>query len=318
MSIPCYKRNHFFLVLTVFLLTAVYGCGKKGNPTLKSYEKPETPSNLSVVHREDAMFLKWAYTTSKENLIEQFIVLRSTGSEFEKLSPIDKEKRDYIDRDIKIGNRYEYKVLSRNLRGVYSNDSAVVSAPAVEVPQPPTKLYYTVSGNTVTLAWESAGNGTLFNVYRSTEKGKYGMKPINPAPLSRPVFKDSLSVNSVFYYTVRSLTGSSARDEGAASEEITVDAADLVPPMPLNLQAFPAPDKVILIWAELDELWVTGFNVYRKTDTNDFVLLGKTQTPTFLDSEAPVFRRAYRVTAVGTSKEGPAAEIKDVLYIPQR
>jgi len=112
----------------------------------------------------------------------------------------------------------------------------------------------------------------LFNVYRSTEKGKYGMRPINPEPLSEPAFKDTFSVNSVVSYTVRSLTGSSVRDESSASEELTVDAADLVPQMPLNLQAFPAPDRVILSWTELDELWITGFKVYRKTGDGDFIL----------------------------------------------
>jgi len=307
------------LILTVVLLTtAVFGCGKKGEPTLKTYERPETPSNLSVVHRENAMFITWAYTRAKEYLITQFIVLRSTGSEFEKLAHIDKEKRGYIDKDIKIGSRYEYKVISQNFRGVYSNDSAIASASPVQVPLPPTKLSYTVSGNTVTLVWERTDTGTLFNVYRSTEKGKYGMKPLNPEPLSEPTVKDSFSVNSVFHYMVRSLTASSVRDEGRASEELTVDAADLVPPMPLNLQAFAASDKVFLSWTELDELWVTGFNVYRKTDNNDFVLLGRTQTPTFLDPEAPAIKRDYRVAAAGLSKEGPAAEIKNIIFIPQR
>jgi hypothetical protein len=319
MNIHRYKRNYLLLILTAVLLTAaVFGCGKKGDPTLKSYEKPETPSHIAVVHREDDMFIKWAYPRAKENFIAEFIVLRSTGSEFEKLSHIDKEKRSYVDKDIKIGNTYEYKVISQNLRGVYSNDSAIASVSPVQVPLPPTKLSYTVSGNTVALAWERTNQGTLFNVYRSTEKGKYSMKPVNPEPLSEPGFKDTFSVNSVFHYTVRSQTGSDVRDEGPASEELTVDAADLVPPMPANLRAFPAPDRVILLWTELDELWITGFNVYRKTDNNDFVLLGKTQTPTFLDPEAPASKRDYRIAAVGTAKEGPAAEIKNVVFIPQQ
>lgn len=308
-----------FLILTVVLLTtALLGCGKKGDPTLKSYEKPETPSNLAVVHREDAIQITWAYPPAKEHLISQFIVLRAAGSGFEKLSFVEKEKRSYIDREIRTGTTYKYKVISRNPLGVFSNDSAVVSAAPVQVLLPPSKLSYSVSGNTVTLAWERTDRGALFNVYRSTEKGKYGMQPINPEPLSEPTLKDSFSVNTVFHYTVRSLTGSSIRDEGPASEELTVDAADLVPPVPANLQAFPAPDKVFLSWRELDERWITGFNVYRKADSGNFVLLGKTQTPTFVDPEAPASKRDYRVTAVGVSKEGPAAEIKDIIFIPQR
>jgi len=315
----CHKRRDLILMLTAVLLaTAVFGCGKKGAPTLKSYERPPTPSSLAVVHREDAMFIIWEYPPAKEYLITQFIVMRSSGSDFNKLSAVEKEKRSYIDQEIKTGNTYEYKVISQNLRGVYSNDSAIASTAPVAVPLPPSKLSYTVSGNTVTLVWEHADTGTLFNVYRSTEKGKYDMTPVNPEPLSHPRFTDTFSVHGVFHYSVRSLTGSRLRDEGPASEELTVDAADLMPSIPQNLQAYPAPDKVFLSWTELDKLWITGFNVYRKTGNGDFVLLGKTQTPTFLDTEAPVSKRDYRVVADGATKEGPAAEIKDIIYIPQR
>ncbi|MBI5634239.1 MAG: fibronectin type III domain-containing protein [Nitrospirae bacterium] len=319
MNLRCHNCRHLFLILAAVLLTTtISGCGKKGDLTLKAYERPETPSRLTAVHREDALYLKWAYPPAKENLITEFIVMRSSGSDFEKLSSISREMREYIDIDFRPGSTYEYRVLSQNLRGIYSNDSAIASVAPVQAPLPPAKLSYTVSEDTVTIAWKHADTGTLFNVYRSPEKGKYGMSPVNTAPLSEPRFNDALSVNNVNYYTVRSLTGSSIRDEGPASEELKVDPADLVPSMPLHLQAFPAHDKVFLLWKEVDERWVTGFKVYRRTDNNDYVLLGKTQTPTFLDSEAPVTKRDYRVTAAGPAKEGPAAEIKNIIYIPQQ
>jgi len=37
-----------------------------------------------------------------------------------------------------------------------------------------------------------------------------------------------------------------------------------------------------------------------------------------VDKDPADARRDYRITAVGPSKEGPAAEITNVLYIPQR
>jgi len=319
MNIYGRRRKHLVLILiAVVLATAVFGCGKKGDPTLKSYEKPETPSNVDVVHREDAVFIKWGYTPAKETLIAEFIVLRSTGAEFEKLSHIEKEKRAYIDKDIKVGNTYQYKVISQNFRGVYSHDSAIASASIVQVPAPPVKLSYAVAEDTVTISWVPVDKDSLYNVYRSTKPGIHGMRPVNPAPLSEPVFKDALSLSTVNYYIVRSLTAGSARNEGAASVELVVDAADLVPRMPQDLQAFPAADKVFLVWMELDERWVTGYNVYRKTGAGDFVLLGKTQVPTFVDPEAPASKRDYRIAAVGMGKEGPAAEVKNVVYIPQQ
>ena len=315
----CRKRADLFLILTALLLTtAVLGCGKKGDPTLRSYERPETPSGLSLIHRENSLFLTWAYPQAKEYLLSQFLVLRSAGSAFEKLALVDKESRSYIDKEITTGSTYAYKVIAQNLRGVNSMDSATVSASPVTVPPRPAKLSYSISGNTVTLVWEPAVRGTLFNVYRSTERGKYGMKPVNPEPLSEPQFRDTFSIQTVFHYTVRGLTDSGARNEGPAADEVTVDPKELIPAIPRDLQAFPAPDRVFLSWTEFSERWVTGFNVYRKTGNSGFILLGRTQTPTFLDPEAPVSKRDYRVTAVGIATEGPAAEIRDVLFVPQR
>ena len=36
-------------------------CGKKGDPTLKSYEKPVPPSNFHVVQRESEVTLSWDF-----------------------------------------------------------------------------------------------------------------------------------------------------------------------------------------------------------------------------------------------------------------
>jgi len=37
-----------------------------------------------------------------------------------------------------------------------------------------------------------------------------------------------------------------------------------------------------------------------------------------VDKDAAAVRRDYRITAVGPAKEGPAAEVTNVVYIPQR
>ena len=52
------------LLAAFFLLTA---CGKKGDPTLKSYEKPETPSQLTAVFRPSEVILTWQFPRAKED-----------------------------------------------------------------------------------------------------------------------------------------------------------------------------------------------------------------------------------------------------------
>ena len=312
------KRSLSLLVATWIVVALFAACGKKGDPTLTSYESPDAPSSLTAVHREDSIILRWVYPRSGEGLIEEFIVLRSAGTGFEKLSHVEKEKRIFIDKDIKVGGMYRYKVISQNFRGVYSDESNTVSATPAQPPIPPGKLSYTVKDNTVIITWEPLSSGLRYNIFKADEKGAYGLTPLNPAPLAEPLFRDVFSVNKIARYTVRSLTGSEVRDEGQASEELVLNPAVLVPPRPENLQAFPSPDSVYLTWSEFSESWVTGYRVYRKTGNTDYVLIGQTQIPTFVDREPSVIGRDYKIAAVGPEKEGPAAEIRNVVYIPQR
>ena len=313
-------NNHYLLVTTVFLLILVVlaACGKKGPPTLMSFEKPDAPSSVTAVHRAGAMTLRWNYSRKQEGFIAEFIVLRSTGADFEKLSHREKDKRMFVDHDIKTGITYRYKIITQNSRGVYSDDSPIVEATPAAVLPPPTSLSYAVKGDTVVLSWTPLNTADQFNVYKTRQKGTYGLTPLNQTPLSEPHFTDTFSVNTVVYYTVRSLTGSDIRDEGEASEELVFDPADLVPARPENVQVYPASDRIFLSWSEPAEPWVTRFRVYKRTDTREYILVGETQIPTFVDTDRSVSRRDYRITAVGPAKEGPPAEITNVVYTPQR
>jgi hypothetical protein len=72
---------------------------------------------------------------------------------------------------------------------------------------------------------------------------------------------------------------------------------------------------VHLLWKEPPETWITGYRIYREISKEDgFILIGESQAPSFLDRESPLTKRNYRVTALGPSKEGPPAEIRDVEY----
>jgi hypothetical protein len=63
---------------------------------------------------------------------------------------------------------------------------------------------------------------------------------------------------------------------------------------------------------------VTGYRVYKRAANGDYMRIGETQIPTFIDTEPPLTRRDYRVSAVGPLKEGPASEITGVVFVPER
>jgi hypothetical protein len=304
----------FFFLLSAFCCI-FSACGKKGEPTLKSYEKPPPPSSLSAVHRESEILFTWSFPKGKESFIKGFHLLKSSGEEFQEIAFLDKNIRSYADTVFSAGDEYRYKMISQNLKGIFSNESNVLVIKPLTTPAPPENLFLKVGHDSLTLTWKSAGNGMLYNVYKSEKSGAYPLSPLTKEPLKETFFEDGINIGKTFYYTVRSLPGGEFRHEGASSIEIKVDPVEFLPSSPRNLQAVPGEQSVHLIWKEAPEEWVSVYRIYRETDEEGFKLIGETQTPSFVDKEKASTKRNYRVSSLGPLKEGPAAEIKGVVYI---
>jgi len=314
-------KYFLFLISCCLLFTVcclLSACGKKGDPTLKSYEKPDAPTGLRAMHRESEIIVLWNFPGNKEGSIKGFHLLRSTGGDFQKLAFIENAGRSFSIPDFKIGLPCKYKVVSENLRGIISNDSDIIDIKPESPPAPPSNISFRIEHNSLTLTWDSAGEGVYYNIYRSDKKGAYTLNPVNKTPVKDNFFVDSFDIKKPIYYTVRSLTGSLIRDEGPASAEITTDPAELVPSAPEALQAVVAKEHIYLIWKEPQETWVAGYRVYREVNKKEgFRLIGETRSPSFIDKENLSMKRSYRVTAVGPAKEGPPAEIRDVVLTRQ-
>jgi fibronectin type 3 domain-containing protein len=294
-------------------------CGKKGDPTLKSYEKPDSPAHLRAIHRESEIILFWEFPRDKEFSIKGFFLMKTTTGDFERIAFLENNKRSHVDKDFKTGSEYKYKIISQSLKGVMSSDSNIITITPNPPPSPPRKVQWKVEHNSLLLNWENAGNGILYNIYKSDKQNVYSFIPVNKEPVQGTSFIDTFDVKRTVYYTIRSIKGRDLKDEGPASDEIEINPSEFVPSSPTGLQAIVTEEKVNLIWKEAPETWVIGYRVYREVDTNGgVVLIGETQTPAFLDREKPLKKRTYRVTALGPAKEGPATEIRDVVFIPYR
>ena len=309
------KFYHLFalLPLTIIMLFSIAACGKKSAPTLKEYEKPAQPTLLKAIHREDKIILQWDYPSEKEKAVAEFIILKSSGAEFKKLVHIEKGKRSYEDTAFETGGNYRYKIIAQSFKGVYSNDSNIIWISPLHPPSPPLSLSFAIRDNSLLISWEPAGKGLLYNIYKSLEKSKYGLSPLNSTPISESSFTDSFNINKTVYYTVRSLHATEIRDEGAPSKELDVDPSLLVPSAMKNVRYHAFADKVFLYWDSPEESWVSRFRIYRRTEGQDYLLIGETQIPVFVDNEPPLTKRDYRLHAVGPDKEGPGIEIREVI-----
>jgi hypothetical protein len=167
------------LSLIFIMLFPLAACGKKSAPTLKEYEKPAQPVLLKAVHREEKIILRWNYPAEKEKAVADFIILKSSGSEFKKLASIERNKRAYEDTDFETGGNYRYKIIAQNFKGVCSDDSNIIGINPLTTPAPPSDLSFAIRDNSLLIKWEPAGKGLLHNVYKSLEKGKYSQSPVN-------------------------------------------------------------------------------------------------------------------------------------------
>lgn len=322
-----YKVKLFLLVVYCLLFAAYClfcSCGKKGEPTLKSYEKPDPPSGFRVIQRESEIILLWDFPKDKEQAIKGFYLMKSTSENpplppFEKIAFLRNNVRSYIDTNFKIGSEYNYKIISQNIRGVTSNDSNIIDIKPKNPPSPPENLSFKIEYNSITLTWKSAGEGILYNIYKSYKKGSYSLMPLNKEPVKETFFRDNFDIKKPVYYIIRSLIGGNAWTEGPASKEMVIDPLEFIPSAPEALQAVVTDKSIYLSWKEPPETWITGYKVYREIDKKEgFLFIGETQTPAFIDNENPFIKRTYRVTAMGPSKESSPAEIKDVVFIPYR
>ncbi|MGC2061451.1 MAG: fibronectin type III domain-containing protein [Thermodesulfovibrionales bacterium] len=315
MRITSLSQTAFFVLFSVMLLTAA--CGKKGAPTLKSYDKPVAPSGLTAINREDKIYLQWTFPKDKEITVRQIAILRAAETDFIKIALTEAGARSYVDAVTEPDAQYRYKVAALNHRGVFSPDSNTVLITASRAPSPPQVLTFQATDRALELKWQSQGNGLMYNVYKSEEPGRYDMVPVNRVPLTLPSFTDSLMLNKTVYYTVRCLTDAATRNESASSAEIVVDPGEFVPRTLQGVRYFASEVRIFLSWDLPAETWVTGFRVYRKTGAQEYALIAETQIPAFIDQDPSPSERAYRVHALGPRREGAGVEIRGVRLEPR-
>jgi hypothetical protein len=321
---PINRVNFLLLLYLVCLLC--FACGKKGDPTLKSYEKPEPPSRLSAVYRPSEVILTWDFSKNKEDAIKGFYLMKSSlkasssgnagWGDFEKVAFIENSGRLYTDADIQHIDACKYKIISRNLRDITGKDSNIIEVMTKKVSAQPSGLSFKITYNTVLLAWQVAEETASYNIYKSNATGVYPLTPLNKQPVKGNSYKDPFDPNKTVFYTVRTCSGDEVRYESTASEELEINPSELIPSSPSNLQAVVSKESVVLVWNEPDETWVKGYRIYRETDRKKgFVFIGGISAPSFTDTDKPLTKRNYRVTAIGPVKESSAAEIKNIVYI---
>ncbi|MBA4348809.1 MAG: hypothetical protein C0415_02330 [Thermodesulfovibrio sp.] len=316
--------SSILFIIVACCILFLFSCGKKGDPTLKSYEKPLSVKDVKALHREDEIIISWSYPSSDRDNIKGFYIYKaeidgqtagSKGYVYKKITFLKSDASQFRDKKFELKKLYLYRINAYSLRNVISDDSPDVKVVPYELPLPPAGLSYRVTNDSLEIIWSGSDSSLKYNIYSSYEKGKYSESPKNRVPLKEELLKDRIDTLKIVYYTVRAFRDAETKEEGYPSEELEVNPALFTPSSPVDIRFIPSPQKVYLMWNENPETWVKGYRIYRKRlSESDFMLIGEAVTPTFTDKEPLIEKTFYHITAFGPKKE--SAPSKSVVVNP--
>jgi len=284
------KRRISLLCFSLCLFFLWVACGRKGPPV--SYDRivPKAIMDLGASVREGRVILQWSLpreNTDGSDVVDLagFKVLRGYPEEGCEGCPerlvsvaevdlapgvdhwIEANRVFWVDKGLRVGKKYLYRVLVFNRRGHFSQESNRVEL-QWDIPPPPPKQLQAVAGDgMVELQWASAKEAAGYNIYR-TEKGEgFPLNPLNSKPTEKTYYRDIQVVNDRDYrYVVRTVRkAGETLIEGGNSNAINVAPVDLIAPShPTGLAAFPLTRGMELRWIANPESDVVGYRVYRR------------------------------------------------------
>ena len=234
---------------------------------------PNTPTNLTATVSGDSVALSWDAVSDATS----YNVYRGGGL----LSSVS--SNSFTDSGLADGT-YLYEVTAVNVNGESTSKASVSATVYTALPNTPTNLTATVSGDSVALSWDTASDATSYNVYRD---GSF------LSSVSGNSFSDSGLADATYLYEVTSVS-----DNGESTSKASVSATiDTAPPnAPTGLSATVNGDSVTLTWEAVSD--ATSYNVYR-----DGSFLSSVSSNSFSDSGLADATYLYEVTALDTAGE---------------
>jgi hypothetical protein len=300
------------VVLCLMCLCYFTGCGKKGNPTMRSFEKPEAVKEMRAVHRDGKVTISWSYGRQAKILIKGFYIERAEGLlPYETIAFLQSDSSRYSDDRYEINKEYRYKIRVYSMRNVISDESPELKVSPLQLPDPPKAVTYRLTNDAVEITWDKGAEGITYNIYRSAEKGKY-QTPLNAKPLDKPFFRDGVDTGKTVFYTIRSIVDSNISNEGDLSPDLEVNTQSFIPARPTDLRYVGSQNKGYLSWKENAETWVRGYKVYRSRASGESLPVATVSIPLFVDDEPVNVGTSYHVTALGPVKESGPSETVSV------
>ncbi len=194
-----------------------------------------------------------------------------------------------IDRNIKEGNTYEYKLAALDFFGnesVYSSSQMIVF-PDQTPPLAPINTTFRVESGQVFFSWKNASSSDAKEyVLKCATKRDGTFRVVKKIAIQDTSVSDMMSETGIFYYKLSAIDGAGNESSSAI---FPVENLDAFPPaIPEKIIASVDSAKVKLNWAKNLEKDFLGYRIYRSYSClpNTFLLLNAkpTRHPNFTES----------------------------------
>jgi hypothetical protein len=268
--------------------------GSPHQVTLTAAAVPGAPSNLTASPAGYGKIrLSWTDNSTTETAMEVF---RQVGAgSFTRIAVLAPNTTSYTDYNAAGSTAYTYQVRAANdyWASAFSNPASIATP---FPPAAPTGLSATQVGNRVNLTWTvNSSNETALEVYRQSGSGSLALLAVL-APKSMHYTDMNVSGAAAYTYQVRA-----ANDYWASTYTNPANVTTALPPAPpTGLKAIGySYNKVTLAWTD-NSTNETAFEIYRKTGSGGYVLVGVVapNTTLFVDTTAsPATSFTYQVRA---------------------
>jgi hypothetical protein len=331
------------LSILFLIFLSFWGCGVKNPPVAPESTRPGPVTDLNAWPREGGIYLGWSSPTKNvdgsrlEDLLG-FRVFRQSRpltpspcpdcpSKFEPVAEIDVEyprgaqveggRVLWRDTTLKPQQEYTYIVRAYNSYKSPSPESNPATIFWDDLPMSSSAVRVQSEDKALILTWEFSPrlvNGkemtdlSGFNIYRRGKGERFGLFPVNSAPIAERRYLDGVLENGKQYeYEVRAVRNFRGTPiEGLSSTVASGIPEKRTPPSPpTGLVAAVQKDGIALRWDPNPEPDIAGYNLFRRErGENEFTKINPQLITEnyFLDREADLKKSyLYRLTAVDTS-----------------
>jgi len=279
----------------------------------KAVVPPAAPTELTTSkNTTSSIQINWKDNATNET---GYKLYRSTdGSHFSAIANLPAGAQSYLDKNLKAGTSYYYKVSAWDAGGEVISGATHTSTTR-PLSAPTSVLVSGITSSSIALKWSDSSNSASgFRIYRSTNNSGYAL--VGNVSAGTFTFTDTgLSARTRYSYEVSAWNGTSDLKSKAVSA--TTLAAPPTAPTNLGFNSVTTTG-VVLTWSD-SSTNESGFHVYRSTDGVNYALLTSLpmNSTSFADSNLNSGTSYwYKVGAYGSTGEGLSAAASITTAMP--